>query len=317
MTVGLTITGTSGTLSHSTTVTLTISPSTGTSGLTVAPSLLTFTYAGGTTMPPSQKLTLSTTSGSLTFTASASGGSWLTESPASGTAPGTITVSVNPSGLSSGRYTGAIHVTPQGGSTSNIPVTLNVTRRCDDDCGEGGGTSSGSTLHAMPFVHDSTSSGMLTAVWVNYLGMPTSTPSMTGDPGLVLSKDAAAPSGSYAGATIANVQASLTQLGFDYRVGGQCTATSPRVVVVTNLGVTHTVGGCSKGTITAAPVVGWNRVRFNLTDPSIQSSPSLVPGDVISSISIVMDGAASADPTSAGGLVVIGNIDVNGTLVGK
>jgi hypothetical protein len=158
---------------------------------------------------------------------------------------------------------------------------------------------------------------MLTAVWVNLLGMPTSTRSINGDPGLVLSKDATAPSGTQAGAIIRNVQASLTELGYDYRVGGQCTATSPRFAVVTTLGVTHTMGGCSKGSITAAPVVGWNRVRFNLTDPTVQSSPGLVPGDVVSSITLIMDGAATADPASAGGLVVIGNIDVNGTLVGK
>ena len=58
-------------------------------------------------------------------------------------------------------------------------------------------------------------------------------------------------------------------------------------------------------------------MRFNLTDPAIQSSPSLVPGDVVSTITLIMDVPAGADTASAGGLVVIGNIDVNGTLVGK
>ena|GEM_PF-2146032 len=319
ITAGITITGTSGTLSHATTVTLTVGAATGASSLTVTPSMLTFNYQVGGTLPPSQKLTLTPKSGSLAFTVTSSGGSWLSETPAAGTAPGMITVSVNPANLSAGKYSGTIHISAADGSTSSIPVTLNVTssgRTCNDDdgCGSGGGTT---LLHAVPVVTDPTLSRMLTAVWVNLLGEPASTASLTGDPGLVLSKDAAAPSGTQAGAIIRNVQASLTELGYDFRVGGQCTATSPRFVIVTTLGVTHTVGGCSKGTLTAAPVVGWSRVRFNLTDATIQSSPSLVPGDVVSSISLIMDVAASADPTSAGGLVVIDNININGKFVGK
>jgi hypothetical protein len=230
-----------------------------------------------------------------------------------------ITVSVIPANLSAGKYSGAIHIAAADGSTSSVPVTLTVTsavRTCNDDdgCGSSGGATS---LHAIPTVTDPTSSRTLTAVWVNWLGEPTSTSTLTGDPALVLSKDAIAPSGTQAGAIIRNVQASLTELGYDFRVGGQCTATSPRFVIVTTLGVTHTVGGCSKGTITAAPIVGWNRVRFNLTDATIQSSPSLVPGDMVSSITLMMDIGASSDPASAGGLVVIDNIDVNGKFVGK
>jgi Viral BACON domain len=318
ITAGIPITGTSGTLSHSTTVTLTVAASSGGSALTVAPSLLTFDYSSGGAIPQSQNLTLTTKSGSLSYTATSSGGPWLTETPASGTAPGTIAVSVNPAGLASGTYSGAIHVTPAGGSATNIPVTLRVTstRHCDDDnesC-SGGGTS---MLHAVPFVNDPNSSRTLTSIWVSLLGEPTTTSSSTGDPGLVLSKDATAPSGTQAGVNIRYVQASLTELGYDIRVGGQCTATSPRFVIVTTLGVTHTLGGCSKATITPAPTVGWNRVRFNLTDPAIQTSPSLVPGDVVSSITLLMDVAASADPASAGGLVVIDSIDVNGTFVGR
>ena len=324
MTVGLTITGTSGTLSYTTNVNLTIGAPTSTSSLTVTPSLLSFSYLTGGVVPRSQKLTLTPKSGSLAYTATTSGGTWLTETPAAGTAPGTITVAVNPANLSAGRYSGAIHISAADGSTHSIPVVLNVitARVCvdTDGCGRFGGGPIGSTttgLHAVPYVTDPTSSQTVTSVWVNLLGIPTTTPSLSGDPGLLLSKDATAPSGTQAGAIISNVQASLSELGYDYRAGGQCTATSPRFAVLTTLGVTHTVGGCSKGTITASPVVGWIRVRFNLTDTTIQSSPSLVPGDTISTITLIMDGAASTDPTSAGGLVVIGNIDVNGTLVGK
>ena len=317
ITAGITITGTSGTLSHSTTVTLTVAASSGGSALTVAPTSLTFNYSGGGANPPAQVLNLSTKGGSLAYTATASGGPWLTETPASGTSPGTINVSVNPAGFAGGTYSGAIHITPAGGNAISIPVTLNVTssRHCDDDCGGGGGGNS--TLHAVPFVNDPASSGTLASVWVNGLGEPTTTSRFNPNQGLVLSKDATAPSGTQAGVTIGNVQTALTEIGFDFRVGGQCTATSPRFVILTTLGVTHTLAGCSKGTLTAAPTVGWNRVRFNLTDPSIQSSPSLVPGDVVSSITLLMDVGATADPSTAGGLVVIDGIDVNGTRVGR
>jgi len=166
-------------------------------------------------------------------------------------------------------------------------------------------------------MYDPTQSGGLAAVWVDNLG---TTPHNTSDPrnqGLVLAKNATAPSGSLTGAVITNVQGSLTELGFDYRDGGQCTATSPRFVVVTATSGTHVVGGCSKGTITAAPTMGWKRVRFKLTDSSIQTSPSILPGDSVSSITLVMDQGPETGSSAAGGLVVIDNIEVNGTLVGK
>jgi hypothetical protein len=172
-------------------------------------------------------------------------------------------------------------------------------------------------MFAQTYMYDPTQSGGLAAAWVDNLG---TTPHNTSDPrnqGLVLAKNATAPSGSLTGAVITNVQGSLTELGFDYRDGGQCTATSPRFVVVTATSGTHVVGGCSKGTITAAPTMGWKRVRFKLTDSSIQTSPSILPGDSVSSITLVMDQGPETGSSAAGGLVVIDNIEVNGTLVGK
>ena len=63
--------------------------------------------------------------------------------------------------------------------------------------------------------------------------------------------------------------------------------------------------------------MGWKRVRFKLTDSSIQTSPSILPGDSVSSITLVMDQGPETGSSAAGGLVVIDNIEVNGTLVGK
>jgi hypothetical protein len=168
-------------------------------------------------------------------------------------------------------------------------------------------------MTAQPYVYDPNSSGTVTAVWVDRLGMPTSNQSSNNhDPGLVLSKNAGAPNGTLAGATIRNYTGSLTELGFDYRSGGQCTATSPRFIVVTTDNITHTVGGCSKGTITAAPMAGWNRVRFNLAETS-QTNPAITPGETVSSILLVLDVGPEAGTTAAGGLVVIDNIYINNT----
>jgi hypothetical protein len=313
MTIGVTVTGTSGSLSHSTSVNITVSSSTTSSALTAAPTALSFKYAGGS-LPASQKLTVSDASEAVSFSASASGGSWLSVSPGSGTTSGSVMVSVNPSRMSAGTYTGSIQLSASGATGASVPVTLSITSStCSDDCGGGGGGGgSTGTITAQPYVYDPNSSGAVTAVWIDRLGMLTNNQSTTHDPGLILSKNAGAPSGTLAGATIHNFTGSLTELGFDYRSGGQCTMTSPRFIVVTTDNITHVVGGCSKGTVTAAPMAGWNRVRFNLAETS-QANPAITPGETVSSITLVLDLGPEAGASAAGGLVVIDNIYINNT----
>src|SRR6267154_862475 len=170
----VTVMGASGSLIHTTTITLTVNSAAGTSTLTISPSSLTFSYQSGGSTSGSQSLRITHSGGRVSYSISTSGGPWLTASPTTGRTPGTITVSVNASGMSSGNY-----------------------------------------------------SGTLTAQWVSRLGVPTGNPPAPVDPGLVLSKNATAPAGSIAGAYIRNVTGSLTELGFDYREGGQCTTSSP------------------------------------------------------------------------------------------
>jgi hypothetical protein len=222
-------------------------------------------------------------------------------------------VSVNPSGMSTGVYSGAIQFSASGASNVSVPVTFNVTANttCIERCGR-----DTQAAIAEPFVSETSSSETLAAMWVENLGMPTSSAGGAGSLGLLLSKNATAPSGSQVGAQIRNVQGSLTELGFDYRLGGQCTATSPRFVVVTTDAVTHTVGGCSKGTSTAAPMIGWQRVRFNLAD-STQTSPPITPGEQVSTITLLLDEGPESGAAAAGGMVVIDNIDINGTFAEK
>jgi hypothetical protein len=255
------------------------------------------------------------TSRRLTYSVSTSGGPWLTVNPTGGRTPGTITVSVNAANMTANTYYGTIQVSAGDGSKSSVPVTLTVTSGgCGTACG---GTT---TMYAQPYVYDPNSSGTVAALWVDRLGVPTANLSSTGDPGLVLSKNAipnaTAPTGSLAGAYIRNVTGPLTELGFDYRDGGQCTATSPHFVVVASLSGTHVLGGCSTGTITAGPVTGWKRVRFNMS-AAMQASLGILPGDTVSSLTLVLDYGPESGATAAGGLVVIDNIDVNGKFAGR
>jgi hypothetical protein len=62
--------------------------------------------------------------GSLNYTVT-DDAAWLTASPASGSAPGSVQVTASVAGLSAGTYTG--HVTVDGGSAQGSPKVVNVT----------------------------------------------------------------------------------------------------------------------------------------------------------------------------------------------
>jgi uncharacterized protein (TIGR03437 family) len=101
-------------------------------GLSTSPTSLAFAYSFGGQSPASQTVSVTASSSGTGFTAAAtttSGGNWLSVSPASGTAPATLTVSVNPAGLPGGVYQGAVTLTPSssGVSAQTFAVTLTVT----------------------------------------------------------------------------------------------------------------------------------------------------------------------------------------------
>jgi hypothetical protein len=96
--------------------------------LSVAPASLSFSGVQGGSSPASKTLTVSNTGGgTLNFTASEAA-TWLSVSPASGSAPRDLTVAVDTSGLTAGTYNAQITIdagTAQG-SPKSIPVTLTV-----------------------------------------------------------------------------------------------------------------------------------------------------------------------------------------------
>ena len=91
---------------------------------------LSFAYEIGQGQPVSQTVTIASTSGSVGYLATAqSTGNWLSVSPSNGTAPGSIVVTANVSGLAANTYTGSITITPTSGSNTSpqtVPVTLVV-----------------------------------------------------------------------------------------------------------------------------------------------------------------------------------------------
>jgi len=101
---------------------------------TVTPSLTAWTPTApvGSTIPLSQNVTFTTTPANLydavSFTTAATttdGGTWLTVSPAANTSS-TLTITVNPTGLTEPTYTGTVTLNYGQGLTTSIPVTLTL-----------------------------------------------------------------------------------------------------------------------------------------------------------------------------------------------
>jgi uncharacterized protein (TIGR03437 family) len=98
--------------------------------VSIQPSSLSFRALVGSTAAVAQALRIENTGGgALTWTAQAATVSrnWLFASPASGSAPASVQVSVNPSGLTAGSYAGSITVaSATTGQRVTVPVSLLV-----------------------------------------------------------------------------------------------------------------------------------------------------------------------------------------------
>ena len=92
-------------------------PPPGSASLSVTGGPLTFSFQIGSSVPAAQRLFVSVTSGTATFTASSSAASWLQVSPSGGTLSTisqTLTVTVSPGGLAANTYVGTIIITADG-----------------------------------------------------------------------------------------------------------------------------------------------------------------------------------------------------------
>jgi uncharacterized protein (TIGR03437 family) len=92
--------------------------------ISASPASLTLAYQIGSSAPTGQSLSLLAASGSYTYTLTSSA-KWLSVTPATGTSPGSATLTVNPTGLTAGTYQGTIQIASP--SAANSPQTVNVT----------------------------------------------------------------------------------------------------------------------------------------------------------------------------------------------
>src|SRR5205807_1922029 len=101
----------------------------GNPSLNVAAGTLSFSYPSGSTTSGTQNLSITSTGAALQITAAASGGSWLSVTPTTGSTPATVKVSANPTGLAAGTYNGTITITSTGAANTppTIPVKLVIT----------------------------------------------------------------------------------------------------------------------------------------------------------------------------------------------
>jgi len=119
----ITVSAVGATNSATVAVTLTV---TGSPVLTFSASTLAFTAPVGGPAPAPQTLMVSSSGGPISFTAAA-GAAWIGVTPATGTTPATLSVSVNPASLAAGTYSGTVNVTPAGSATpQSVIVTLQV-----------------------------------------------------------------------------------------------------------------------------------------------------------------------------------------------
>ncbi len=123
---------TTGSVSQSVAVPVTLVVRAAPSSLTVSASSVAVSYVRGASAPAPTTLSLTSSGAVLSYTASSAGGSWLTVSPKSGIAfpsfPGTLTLTVNPAGLPPGPYKATITIaTPQASNKSQtVAMTLTV-----------------------------------------------------------------------------------------------------------------------------------------------------------------------------------------------
>jgi uncharacterized protein (TIGR03437 family) len=106
-------------------VTLIISAPT---SVAATPTSLSFTYVAGSANPSAKQIQVTGTGSSLSYSATVqTGASWLSVTPASGTAPATLDVKVDPSSLNPGSYSGSIVVAGVGGATGSTTINVDLT----------------------------------------------------------------------------------------------------------------------------------------------------------------------------------------------
>ena len=178
-------------------------------------------------------------------------------------------------------------------------------------------------IQVVPFEFDPNHSGIVASGWQKHLGLPDAKGNENF--GLLLSKNGQTPTNASAGARVLGVNGiTLTDLGYDMRMGGHCGAGAPRFNVVTSDGVRHFVGCSSpQPTVELAPPTadgltpntGWTRLHWTPAQ-LLTAFPPITPAMKVRSISIVFDEGVDTGPDFSG-MAVLDNIRVNDAFAGK
>jgi len=272
-----------------TAVTVPVTLTLGTATVGVSQTTLSFSYAAGGATPAAQSVnvTLSNanvTGGTFTATATSTPSGWLAVNPASGTAPGAVTVSVTPTGLAAGTYSGSIAVSGASGVTGSatIAVTLTVTVPLPTVT---------AVTNAASFVNGAISPGEIISIFGTNIG-PATPASLTLD-----------STGKFVSTTLSGVQVQIngysapltyvssTQINavVPYEIAG---IQSPMLVVRTNVTTTTQTsnGFALTGAATAAGIF-------------TQNGSGTGPGAILNSDSVTTNSAAH--PASRGTAVVV------------
>ena len=86
-----------------------------------SPASVPFRYVIGDPVPPSKTASVTNSGGAVSFSPSSTA-AWLDVTASSAVTPATLTISVNPTGLNPGTYTGSIQIDPQTGVQVNLSV---------------------------------------------------------------------------------------------------------------------------------------------------------------------------------------------------
>lgn len=245
--------------------------------LTVGATSLSFSAYTGGSSPSAQAFTISANP-VTTFTATSSGGSWLTVAPATGSTPNTLTVGANVIGLSAGNLTGAINIKTANGLSSTVPVTFNVMQPTL--------TSTPTSLSYSLLAGGTSQSQDSFQVAAN----PNATINVTTSG---ISWLTASPSSTTTPATI-TVTAS---------VSGVSAGTYTGAVIVTGSGLTNTIPVTvvvgSAGTSGPFKVVGWNDLGMHCFDGKDYSIFGVLPPyNTIHAHLIDTNGALVVDPST-------------------
>ncbi len=96
--------------------------------LLLSPSSTTIQWTQGSPAPPPVPLSIYTQAATLAYSTSVSSGTnWLSVSPASGNAPATVLVSINPGSLAPGTYPGTVTVTAAAANPPSQAFTVSLT----------------------------------------------------------------------------------------------------------------------------------------------------------------------------------------------